>query len=422
METTDIGIRLTYFYSACIGIASPDVRVLCDPWFTEGIYDGSWFHYPKLKSPLETIGEADLIYVSHIHPDHYDPDFLIEYLERYPKTRVVIAPFVPNYLSKLMTKAGIAHEVIDELTMGETKIALFLSGVGPPSSIDSALAMRWRDRAVVNFNDNPGGEVQLAQINAFCEGVDIACLPYAGAGAWPQTYFEPGPELRAAAERKKQSAFDRYRRIAAALDPKVRLPFAGKYILGGHLHELNSWRGVPDAVEVMEFDPKAVVLEDGGHAWIDTESLTPSAARTQAVSPDELERYARSLADRPMHYESQFAELDLDQVNFEELMVKAAERAGPRSLCESDWYFCILVGDTWLVVNAKRDSTEVKALSDVSALSPRSEIRIDPRYLYGLLTAAFHWNNAEIGSQYDTRRFPEEYHAEVQGYLNFFHV
>ena len=413
---------MTYFYSACVGIASPDTRVLCDPWFSEGIYDGSWFHYPKLDQPLEAIGEADFIYVSHIHPDHYDARFLHTYLKRYPRARVLIAAFVPNYLSQKMTADGIAHEVVDQLVVGDTRIDLILSGQGPPSSIDSALVMRYQHRSVVNFNDNPGGAEQLAKINALCREVDIALLPYAGAGAWPQTYFDPGAELIEKAEHKKRAAFERYRRIAKALDPKVRIPFAGKYVLGGRLHELNASRGVPDAVEVLEFDDQAIVLADGGVGWIDTENLEPSSVRTEAYDPEALRAFGLSLAELPMDYERDFADLDLGQVDLGELLNCAYRHAQSRSSCEVDWYFCIELMGRWYVCNANRDQPEERWQTDVAAVIPRSEIRIDLRYLYGLLTFAYHWNNAEIGSQYQTRRFPEEYHPEVQAFLNFFHV
>jgi len=422
LNTTDSGIRVTYFYSACVGIASPDVRILCDPWFTEGIYGGSWFHYPKLERPLERLGETDLLYISHLHPDHFDPKFLLEYLERYPAVRVLIAPFVPNYLSKLMTAAGIAHEVTEELTVGETKLGLFLAGVGPPSSIDSALAVRWRDHAVVNYNDNPGKKPQLEQLRDFCGEVDIALLPYAGAGAWPQTYFDRGSELMRAAEQKRERSFERYRRIAAALDAKVRVPFAGKYLLGGHLHELNDLRGVPDAVEVTGFDPRAVVLADGGEAWIDTVTLKPSAVRSEPYDVAAVAAYARSLADHEMDYQRELAELVLDEVDFEELFAKAYRRAHARSTCEEDWHFCIECGERWFVLNANRHTAELRTLDQVDSVSPRSELRVDPHYLYGLLTARYHWNNAEIGSQYQTRRFPERYRPEVQAFLNFLHV
>ena len=78
-----LGISVKYIYSACILTTTPDVKILHDPWFTEGIYDGSWFHYPRIENPLDSIGDVDLIYVSHIHPDHYDGKFLKEYFEKY---------------------------------------------------------------------------------------------------------------------------------------------------------------------------------------------------------------------------------------------------------------------------------------------------------------------------------------------------
>jgi hypothetical protein len=52
-----------------------------------------------------------------------------------------------------------------------------------------------------------------------------------------------------------------------------------------------------------------------------------------------------------------------------------------------------------------------------------SEIKIDYRYFYGLLTTVYHWNNAEVGSHYFVNRYPlKNFKPKVQGYLNFFSV
>ncbi len=117
-------IKVTYYYSACVGIKTKDVSILCDPWFTDGIYDGSWYQYPKLSNPAVTIGRYDIIYVSHIHPDHYDSTFLREYIKSYPDTKIVIAPFKNNYLSKKMTTDGFTHQIVDALSIGSTHIKL----------------------------------------------------------------------------------------------------------------------------------------------------------------------------------------------------------------------------------------------------------------------------------------------------------
>ena len=62
-----MSIKVSYIYSACIIIETEDCKILCDPWFTEGIYDGSWFHFPKVDDPVKLIREVDFIYISHTH-------------------------------------------------------------------------------------------------------------------------------------------------------------------------------------------------------------------------------------------------------------------------------------------------------------------------------------------------------------------
>ena len=83
-----------------------------------------------------------------------------------------------------------------------------------------------------------------------------------------------------------------------ALDPQISIPFAGKYLLGGNLYYLNPFRGVPDAVEVTRFDKNAVVLDDGGKAWIDTQNLQPSSIREQSYSEEEMSAYALKLSHK----------------------------------------------------------------------------------------------------------------------------
>ncbi|HEX3144483.1 MAG TPA: hypothetical protein VHQ64_10975, partial [Pyrinomonadaceae bacterium] len=56
--------------------------VLCDPWYTDAIYYGSWYNFPPLanKKHYQSL-KPSYIYISHIHPDHLDG----ESLRRYPR-------------------------------------------------------------------------------------------------------------------------------------------------------------------------------------------------------------------------------------------------------------------------------------------------------------------------------------------------
>mgnify|MGYP003136543238 FL=1 len=63
-------MKVRYIYSACIEVTTDDLTILMDPWFTDGIYDGSWYHFPKVDDPFARMSEPDVIYISHVHPDH----------------------------------------------------------------------------------------------------------------------------------------------------------------------------------------------------------------------------------------------------------------------------------------------------------------------------------------------------------------
>ena len=99
-------ITFKYIYSACTIVRTPDISILSDPWFTPGIIDGSWFHGTKIKDPLKTISNVDIIYISHIDPDHYDPIFLRKYFQRFGKKKIIISDHKKNHLYKKMFADG----------------------------------------------------------------------------------------------------------------------------------------------------------------------------------------------------------------------------------------------------------------------------------------------------------------------------
>ena len=207
-----------------------------------------------------------------------------------------------------------------------------------------------------------------------------------------------------------------------ALHPRLVVPFAGKYVLGGKLWRLNPYRGCADATEVACFDPLAIVLADGGAASVDTETLRPTAVRTESYSETMMMAYSRSTESNPMLYEEYFSGLPYSSIPWHRILPKAHANASKKSECVEPHWFCICLQGEWFAMNAARACFENRFVADVSEFFPRSEITIDYRYLFGLLTGVFHWNNAEVGSQYLTRRIPDIFRREVQGFLNFFHL
>lgn len=424
-------ITVQYIYSACIKTITPDVTILHDPWFTEGIYDGSWYHFPKVNSPLDSVGDCDLIYVSHIHPDHYDSAFLRTYFARYGTKPLIIADHAPNHLLRKMRSDGFSPMVLtDPMARGTTTVTIIPHKTGSVSDIDSAIIIEYSDpdkkrHCVVNANDIIFDEEMRRRLKDSAGDVDILLCGYTGAGPYPQTYFDlQDPQLVMESEKKKHAFFERYKLLTSTINAKTNIPFAGKYVLGGPLAKMNAFRGVSDPVEVLAFDPNALVLADNG-AWIDTRTFKATGLRKKPYDEVQIHDRLSEIDHLTMNYERLIPESEIPQLPLTRLLAIAASNARKKSECDEDYYFCFsLPNNQRAVVNANRSSNDAVRFvdPDTELPRPRSEIYIDPRYLFGLLTHIYHWNNAEVGSQYQTRRHPNELNRKAQAFLNYFTV
>jgi len=420
-----LGITVKYIYSACVQIETPDLKVLCDPWFTEGIYDGAWYHYPEIKTPLSILDNVDWVYISHIHPDHYDPEFLRKYFYKFGEKKIVISSHNPNYLHKKMCADGFKPCIIsDPLIIGDTKITIITHSTGSMSDLDSALIVEFNDgnknHVVVNANDIIFDTKILQKIKSVAPSIDLLMCSYTGAGPYPQTYYDlDDPILLIEAEDKKNKFIQRYKYAVSELKPRNTLPFAGKYILGGSLSNMNGFRGISDPLDIAAIDEKAIVLSDGG-GHLDTENMESAQCRHDYYDLIELNKRVNEVKRLPMKYEKLVPIEEIHQIPFKKLIRQAYDRAVKKTECLDDYYFCIkIINEEYAVLNANIKNPNIFFTSEVKKILPRSVIEIDPRYLFGLLTGVYHWNNAEIGSLYLTRRTPNIHNKNAQSFLNF---
>lgn len=421
-------ISVKYIYSACVLINTPNVSILCDPWFTEGIYDGSWYHYPRIKDPIKSIGNVDYIYVSHIHPDHYDPIFLKEYFEYYGPKKILIADHTFNHLKNKILSDGFKCEILkDKFSIGSTDIQIFPHVTGSLSDIDSALLAIFDDgkkiHKVLNCNDIVFNDDFLNYLKSIVGDIDILLIGHTGAGPYPQCYFDiTDPQLIDEANIKKNIFIDRYLKNTAIFNAKVNIPFAGKYILGGKLATLNKYRGVSDPVEILQYDKNAIVLADNG-GCINTETLTPSQMRLSLYDQSDIDKYIQMVKAHKLSYENFISEQFQCKIPLIYLIRRAFSNAIQKSEMDLDYYICIKIYEQYFVINCNKNKHEFYILNLSDTLpEPRSEYSLDPRYLFGLLTKVFHWNNAEVGSHLVVRRQPNVYNKKVINFMNFLSV
>lgn len=424
-------MKVKYIYSACIEIECNGFKILTDPWFTDGAYDGTWYQFPKID-PFDHISKPDLIYISHIHPDHYDPVFLKKLIAKYGDIPILIPDLSPNYLLFKGKSDGL--NLIPTRHFKNEKIELFIeeNDTGSISDIDSALLVKDLDsnKLLLNLNDciyNQPHVDKLKKIIYELGGkIDLLALGYTGAGNYPQTYIDVDKhkdKLISEANKKKLEFFDRYIKYCNTFDSSYHFPFAGEYILGGKLHYLNSFRGVADAYEVKEFDDKAIVLMNGG--YIDLIKDEVFDLRESLYSSEDLNKRIESIKDNLYDYEKEI-NIPLNKINFMRLFKQAIKKASDKNEVNGKYNFVFSIKDDSGEIRQRFDldisDNSIKEIALDAKISHKiySEIKIDFRHLYGLLTSVYHWNNAKVGSHYFTSRNPlENYNRQAYQYLNF---
>ena len=425
-------MKIKYIYSACIEIDCSGFKILTDPWFTNGAFDGSWYQFPEID-PFDFISKPNLIYISHIHPDHYDPIFLKKLTEKFGEIDIIIPDLTPNYLQFKGKSDNLGLKPTRHLKNSKVELFIEENDTGSTSDIDSALIVKDIEtgKVLLNLNDCVYNQPHVEKLKKIISNLggklDFMALAYTGAGAYPQTYIDIEGQkdlLVAEAENKKQSFFDKYKRYTDFFDADINLPFAGEYILGGRLHYLNEYRGVADAVEVKELDKRAIVLSNGGTVDLVTGEIFRE--RNCRYTIEDLNKTITNIKDNKFDYEKE-VNISLEKINFIRLLRAAALRAGSKSEINGGYNFVFSLTNFSMEVvkrfslDTLRSSVSEIALDEVVIYEEYSEIIIDYRYLYGLLTTIYHWNNAEIGSHYFTKRVPlRNFKRKVQSYLNFF--
>lgn len=438
--------KVFYKYSACIKICTDDLTILCDPWFGENSYDGTWGHYPEINDLENFVGDFDMVYISHIHPDHYCFESLKLLFSKFGEKKIIIGDWgedKANYLERKIRSDGFGNLlcISNNETFNDTEINIIPNITNSISDIDTALIVSSKKtgKAVLNINDCIYNQSHFNQIlklkNELKIEFNLFCLGYTGAGSYPQTYFSPTTEEEILIEKskvKKNNFFERYKKAVNEIPSLKRLPFAGKYVLKGDLSRLNKYRGVADALEVKNFDQDAVILDDGGDAFFDLENMNASRERKEFYNFPEI------IKSKKDYFWRSALSFTPSKSLLKRLLLQSIKRAHAKSEANSNYLFSIYsyddpkgINDIFSTSNPHKNLTPIitfnckkncEPLRDIKESLIHSHIFIESKALFAVLTGITHWNNYEVGSVYQVRRFPDKYEPKMQQFLNFLSV
>jgi len=240
-------MRVTFLGQAGLYIETGHGTILCDPWFNPAFF-ASWFPFPSNEGvDVEAISHPDYLYVSHLHHDHFDPEFLRDHVD---KDAVVLLPDYPiNHLERELEELGFhrfvktrsAEEVVLDSGLRIMIVALVAPTDGPIG--DSGLAVD--DGATRLFNQNDSRPIDLEPLRRFGP-FDAHFLQFSGAIWYPMVYDFPPRMKQTLGRKKRQNEMARAKRYAEEVAASYVFPSAGPpCFLDPELFELNDFERDP---------------------------------------------------------------------------------------------------------------------------------------------------------------------------------
>jgi len=256
-------LQLTYLQNAGVIIKNFGEKILCDPWLVDGCYYGSWYHYPKFDFNPKEFDDIDYIYISHIHPDHFDIKTLQKLKKDIP---VLIHEFPQKFFKGNIEELGFKVEEIPNnkrTNLGKTWINIIAADNCDPeicsrvfgcnfgfnqfgtNQVDTFSVIDNDEQVIVNSNDCPYeiGQSTAKMIKEQYSDIDLFLVGYAGASDYPCSYNLKSSEKEMEARKKKSKRLQNAVDYIHILNPKYYMPFAGRYVLGGKLTSLMKHKG-----------------------------------------------------------------------------------------------------------------------------------------------------------------------------------
>ena len=415
-------MKFEFIGNACgIFYGSKGTKILCDPWIVNGVFEGSWFHYPPLKTKISDLQNVDAIYVSHIHPDHFDD----RYFNFSKDIKIILLDEGPNFLKKKLLSRG--YKNLLEIKNNETKdfnefkltiFKPFASHIYEESFIgnliDSAIAFEDNNITAINFNDNtPTGDACKFLKDRF-HNLDLAMINYNAAGPYPSCFDNLSKEQKKIEHEKiLKRNFNHVYEMLEILKPKYVLPFAGSYVLGGKNVIKNEYLGTTTWDECADFlnkknmSTKVICMRENQLFDLSQKKLSSNYER---IDTGEMKKYFEKIKDEKYVYEKD------DKVDLVKLQ-KDLELAKKNLINKISKFNVDIKSNVVIKINNK----------DLKVIEGKDSDRylyceMDLRLLRRILDRKSHWNNAEIGCHINFVRKPNKMDPDVHKALCFLHL
>jgi UDP-MurNAc hydroxylase len=238
----DRTLKITFLGQAGIFIETRHGSILCDPWFNPA-YFASWFPFPSNEEvDREKLARPAYLYVSHLHHDHFDPQFLREHV--WKEATVILPDYPLNLLERRMRDLGFTKfiqtknaEAIEVDGLRFMVMAMAAPIDGPLG--DSTLMVDDGETRILDQNDSR--PMDLDKLNSFGP-FDAHFVQFSGAIWYPMVYQFPEKMMQALGRKKRENEMARALRYINEIGANFVVPSAGPpCFLDDHLFSFNDF-------------------------------------------------------------------------------------------------------------------------------------------------------------------------------------
>ena len=315
---------IEHFCNSFISVSSGNQILLCDPWLGLANH-GGWHNFPFLDAVevAAKLAEPDLIYISHLHTDHFSPATLK--ILASSRSTFLIKNFSSKRLKNSITQLGF-NKVIELDAFNPTVIGNFEFTIVPQFEsntdnlsdevsfdLDTSLIIKEKSSKKVFFNavDNPFSINSLTKVRNFVETtldakIDVACLASGAASEYPQCF--PEIDRRTICDSYSLTSAQRFVESVQVLEAGTSFLAGGRYAISGRFCPLNHFLAQRSYSLIVETHNKLQPLTDQSCHYIDGGGSISIDSKEIEIIPKEFvywkNDFENHLSNLPYEYEN----------------------------------------------------------------------------------------------------------------------
>ncbi|QJD72173.1 MBL fold metallo-hydrolase [Marinobacterium sp. LSUCC0821] len=446
-------IKIKNYTNACVTIEGKNEKIIIDPWFYDGIYQGTWHNFPRLSEnqKIEAFTSVTFCLYTHLHKDH----FCIETAKKYcPKDMQFLVPRVFGWqvMSNTLKEAGFNNVNVLECSAESFLTEEFDITAVPPinvtglesqkensMSIDAGFSIICRKngiKLVFLAGDNLYSAVRISENIKILNNPDLIGFAYSGfASDFPFKYRFNFEEKLKILRDKEKVRFELQVDNLKLLSPKCVMPYSSEFVaVGGHAAE---WRRVIgevwtcDKFEVARRYGKALNADFVALYPEDTIIFDENGARVDYLNSSfesgesifkEMINYSDSLtcsegSSRVFKNTVRDSEFDFGLL---ELAAKNYSKAIKKHSLEPKQEIIISIdGDRRLHLDKEGS---LKDINGDAGIDPFIIVDVNAGILKLIIDGDLHWDDACLSMKLNWHREPNFFCSDTLNALNYFRL